>query len=75
MRIECNPVIPKPVNPYNAAAEKAVSARRSFQVRKKIAKRSTGPQGWAGLDKAAMLGQWMSADREQTLTNDRRNPL
>jgi hypothetical protein len=68
MRIECSSIKPKPVNPYNAAAEKATSARRPFQARKKIAKRAAGSQGWAGVDQASMAGQWMNTGRDQTLT-------
>jgi hypothetical protein len=72
MRIECNSITPKPVNPYNAATEKAVTARRSFQVRKKLAKRAAGVQAWAGVDKDPIVGQWMNGGRSQMLTKDQR---
>jgi len=47
MRVDGGPIHTNPVNPYNAATEKTVAARRSYQLRKKLAKRATGGQGWA----------------------------
>lgn len=61
-----------PVNPYNAATEKTVSARRSFQMRKKLAKRAAGAQGWAGVDQAAMMSQWMSGGQARSPAKDQR---
>jgi hypothetical protein len=72
MRIDCGSINPKPVNPYNAATEKMTATRRSFQVRKKLAKRAAGVQGWSGVDKAPIIGQWMNGGRGQMLTKDQR---
>lgn len=62
-----------PVNPYNAASEKTAAARRSYQLRKKLAKRATRAQGWAGPDQAAMIGQWMNGGRSHTLPKNQRS--
>jgi len=62
-----------PVNPYNAATEKTIAARRPYQRQKKLAKRAAGSQAWAGFDKAPVIGQWMSGGRGQTLGNERHN--
>lgn len=64
---------PNPVNPYNAAAEKTTVAQRSFQLRKKLAKRTAGTQAWAGLGQAPMIGQWMNGGRDSALTEDKRH--
>jgi hypothetical protein len=63
MRIDNNSLTRTPVNPYNAATEKAVTARRPFQAKKKPVKRATVVQGWAGSHEALMVGQWMSGAR------------
>ena len=72
MRVDSGSINPNPVNPYNAATEKTVTARRSFQLRKKLAKRATGTQTWEGVDQVSMIGQWMSAGRGSTLTKNTR---
>ncbi|MGD0938642.1 MAG: hypothetical protein ABR905_02945 [Terracidiphilus sp.] len=74
MRVDADSTNTNPVNPYNAAAEKTSAARRSFQMRKKLAKRAASGQGWAGLDQAAMIGQWMSGGQGLTINKDQRNP-
>jgi hypothetical protein len=61
-----------PVNPYNAASDKTAAARRSYQQRKKLAKRAGANQAWAGLDQASMIGQWMSAGRSPASTKNQR---
>jgi hypothetical protein len=72
MRVDGSSIHPNPVNPYNAATEKTVAAKRSYQLRKKLAKRATGSQGWAGLDQAAMVGQWMSGGQEKAKARNQR---
>jgi hypothetical protein len=72
MRVDGASNHPSPVNPYNAATEKAVVAKRSFQLRKKLAKRAANPQGWAGLDQAAMIGQWMNGGHDRAKTENQR---
>jgi hypothetical protein len=64
---------PNPVNPYYAATEKAVVARRPFQARKKSTKRTAGVQTSAGSGQAFMMSQRMNAGRSQALTEDRRH--
>jgi len=73
MRIDSSTSNANAVNPYNAAAEKTASARRSCQVRKKLAKRAAGSQAWVGFDQAPVIGQWMSGEPGKTLSNQRRN--
>ena len=73
MRINGTPMNTIPVNPYNAATEKAVTARRSTQLRKKLAKRAGANQAWAGLNQSSMMGEWMSAGRGQAPTKEQRN--
>ena len=64
---------PNPVNPYYAATEKAVAARRPSQTRKKATKRTAGVQASAGSGQIFLMGQWMCAGRSQALTEDRRH--
>jgi hypothetical protein len=73
MPIDGGSTHPNPVNPYNAATEKTAAARRSYQLRKKLAKRPTGPQGWAGLDQAPMIGQWMNGGQGKTPGKEQHN--
>jgi hypothetical protein len=54
---------PNPVNPYYAATEKAIEARRPFQVRKKPVKRAASGQFLAGSELACAAGQWMNGDQ------------
>lgn len=74
MRVDGGSTSNKPVNPYAAAAEKATSARRAFQMRKKLAKRSAGTQNWSGLGRASMIDQWMNAGRSQAQIKGQTHP-
>jgi hypothetical protein len=73
MRSDGSSMNPNPVNPYYAATEKAVAARRPFRVRKKPMKRAAGVQAWAGSDQAFMMGQWMNGGPGQALPKDQRH--
>jgi len=72
MRVDGSSIHSNPINPYNAAAEKTAAAKRSYLLRKKLAKRAAGAQGWAELDQAAMIGQWMSGRQGRNLTENQR---
>ena len=75
MRIDGGSTQPNPVNPYNAATEKTVAAKRSYQLRKKLAKRAASSHGWAGLDQTALIGQWMSGGQDKTKTRNQRQSV
>jgi hypothetical protein len=54
-----------PVNPYSAAAEKAVAAQRATDVRKKLLKSAAAVEGASGSEGDLMISQWMKADQNQ----------
>jgi hypothetical protein len=54
-----------PVNPYAAAAEKALAAKRSSTTRKKLAKAAAEAEAPASPDEAAMVGRWMDSRYSQ----------
>jgi hypothetical protein len=60
MPVQDNSTIPTRINPFCAAAEKAVAAQRPFQSRKKPVKRSGTDQAWAGSQIAFQFGRWMN---------------
>ncbi|MGD0095668.1 MAG: hypothetical protein ABSB60_04190 [Terracidiphilus sp.] len=64
-----------PVNPYNAATEKTFAAKRSYQIRKKLTKRASGAQGWAGVDQTAIIGRWMSGGHGLSSTKNQPQPV
>ncbi len=72
MRVDIRSTMSSPVNPYNAATEKTVAARRSNQPRKKPVKRAASIRSWAGLNQASAIGQWMNGGRGHALTKKQR---
>jgi hypothetical protein len=54
-----------PVNPYSAAAEKALAAQRATDVRKKLAKSAAAVEGASGSEGDLMISKWMNADQNQ----------
>jgi hypothetical protein len=52
-----------PVNPYSAAAEKAIAAQRAADVRKKLVRSAAGIEGASGPEGDLMIRQWMNADQ------------
>ncbi len=56
------------VNPYCAATEMAIAARRPMQDRKKPVKRGTGAKPWAGSKQVFGIGQWMNGEQGEALT-------
>ncbi|MGA2672375.1 MAG: hypothetical protein ABSE99_04025 [Terracidiphilus sp.] len=61
------------VNPYSAAAEKALAAQRAADVRKKRMKSATEIEGAPSPEEAFMVGQWMDARHSQVLSEDEYN--
>jgi hypothetical protein len=59
MRIHSNQANPNPVNPYAAAAEKALAANRTSNTRKKLLKRAVGVEAPPSPDEASMVSRWM----------------
>jgi hypothetical protein len=49
------------VNPYTAAAEKAVAKQRAGAVRKKLLKSARNIEGTSSPDATFMVGQWMDS--------------
>ncbi|MGA2168379.1 MAG: hypothetical protein ABSG62_09210 [Terracidiphilus sp.] len=70
MRIHGNQMNLNAVNPYSAAAEKAVAAQRAADVRKKLMKSAADIQGTASPEGAFMLGQWMDSRHSQVESED-----
>ena len=58
------------VNPYSAAAEKAVAAQRAADVRKKLMKSATDIEGVSSPEEAFMVGQWMDSRHSQVQSQD-----
>jgi hypothetical protein len=55
------------VNPYSAAAEKAVAAQRAAAVRKKLLKSAREIEGASPTEEALMIGRWMDSRYSQGL--------
>jgi hypothetical protein len=53
------------VNPYVAAAEKAMAARRTSNVRKKLLKSAREIEGSASPNEAFVIGRWMDSRYSQ----------
>ncbi len=53
------------VNPYSAAAEKAIAAQRAAEGRKKLVKSATAIEGPPISEGDLMISQWMNADQNQ----------
>ena len=65
MHIHGSQMNPNTVNPYSAAAEKAVARQRAAAVRKKLMKRATDIEGASSPEEAFMVGQWIDSRRSQ----------
>jgi hypothetical protein len=61
MHIHANLPDMNPVNPYAAAAEKAIAKQRAAIGRKKLAKRALGIEGAPSPVEAFMIGTWMAS--------------
>ncbi len=65
MHIHGTQTNPNPVNPYAAAAEKALAAKRSSSSRKKLLKRAAEVENTPSPDEAFMVGRWMDSRYSQ----------
>jgi hypothetical protein len=70
MHIHGSQMNPNAVNPYSAAAEKAVAAQRAADVRKKLMKSATDIEGVSSPEEAFMVGQWMDSRHSQVQSQD-----
>jgi hypothetical protein len=53
------------VNPYTAAAEKALAAQRAANGRKKPVKRADGAEAAATPEETLMISSWMNAGQRR----------
>jgi hypothetical protein len=65
MHIHGTQTNPDPVNPYAAAADKAIAAQRSSNTRKKLLKRAAEVENPPNPDQAFMIGRWMDSRYSQ----------
>lgn len=65
MHIHGNQMNLNGINPYAAAAQKAVEAQRAAGVRNKLAMSAKNIEGESSLDEATMIGKWMNGGRSQ----------
>jgi hypothetical protein len=70
MHIHGSQMNPNAVNPYSAAAEKAVAAQRAADVRKKLMKSASDIDGVSSPEEAFMVGQWMDSRHSQVQSQD-----
>jgi hypothetical protein len=61
MHIHGNQLSLNTINPYSAAAEKALAAQRAAEVRKKLLKSADSIEAASNSDVAPLLGLWMDA--------------
>jgi hypothetical protein len=53
------------VNPYSAAAEKAIAAQRAAEVRKKLNKGAGEIEEISSPEQASLLGLWMNSGHSE----------
>jgi len=70
MHIHGSQLNPLALNPYSAAAEKAIAAQRAADLRKKLMKSAAEIEGVSSPEEAFMIGQWMDSRHSQVLTGD-----
>jgi hypothetical protein len=66
MHIHGNQMNINTVNPYSAAAEKAVAKQRAAAVRKKLMKSARNIEGASSPGEAFMIGRWMDSRYSQS---------
>lgn len=69
MRIHGNETNLNPVNPYSAAAERAISAERAAAVHKKLVKTTVSSAGPCSPTEAFNLASWMDAQNSRMQTS------
>ena len=65
MHIHGSPMNPNAINPYSAAAEKAMAKQRAGAVRKKLAKSAREVEAASTPEAAFMIGRWMDSRYSQ----------
>ena len=65
MHIHSNQANPNPVNPYAAAAEKALEAKRSSTTRKRLLKRAAEIETPPEPEEASLVNRWMDSRYSQ----------
>jgi hypothetical protein len=70
MHIHGNQMNLNAINPYSAAAERAVASQRAAAVRKKLMKSAGDIEGVLSPDEHFMVGQWMGQRYGQSFTED-----
>jgi hypothetical protein len=65
MHIQRSQMNSNAVNPYAAAAEKAMAAQRAATVRKKLIKSARALEGATNPEEAFMIGRWMDSRYSQ----------
>jgi hypothetical protein len=70
MHIHGNQMNLNAINPYSAAAERAVAAQKAADVRKKLMGSASDIEGVSSPDEHFMMGQWMGQQHGQSFTED-----
>jgi hypothetical protein len=65
MHIHGNQMNLNGINPYAAAAQRAVEAQRAAGVRNKLTMSAKGIEGASSFDEATLIGKWMDGGRSQ----------
>ena len=65
MHIHGNQINLNGVNPYSAAAEKALAAQRAADVRRKLTNGASDIEGVSSPDEAFMVAHWMGPNQGQ----------
>lgn len=65
MRIHSNQTTLNGMNPYSAAAAKAIAAQRATDARKKLLKGASATDSALKPDEAFLVGRWMSPTRNE----------
>jgi hypothetical protein len=66
MHIHGNQMNLNGINPYAAAAQRAVDAQRAAGVRNKLTMSAKGIEGALSFDEAALIGKWMDGCHSRT---------
>jgi hypothetical protein len=58
------------INPYSAAADRAVAAQRAADLRKKLLKNVANLEASSSPEEARMIGQWLEAGQSRAENED-----
>jgi hypothetical protein len=53
------------INPYSAAAEKAMAAQKAADVRKKLVKSADGTEAAGTLEETLLISSWLNAGQRR----------